>query len=596
MTRNRRTPRILGQSLLALTMGSAVAVAQAPGVPLPISHQRWLQLHNDPVAMSNLEPYPAPVVSPVAAGTVVGPWQSVTPLPTTGVTPANPLLMTDGTVIVHLIANGTVTTPPEGTRNWLRLTPDINGNYATGTWSTFATLPVIGGDPYAPIFFASEVLPDGRVIINGGEYNDNDNDGMGAFTTKGAIYYPSLGAWTPVAPPAPGGMAWTTIGDAQSVVLNNGIYMLANCCEFAPGVQALLTGGPPFNASAWTANIGFGKFDDNDEEGWTVLPNGNVLTVDANVAFIPCTPPGSTAAEIYNASTETWSSAGSTMVQLSDCNTTNGFQSFELGPQVLRPDSAINGSGDNVLAFGGTTKGTAHTAIFNASTSTWAAGPDVPSVGTTPYTLADAPAATLPSGNVLFAASPMWTGPEGTSGAFPNPTNFWEVGPNSGGNAITPLTQNPDGPFLNSFEWNFLVLPTGQVLAVETYAPNVWIYNPLPGSPNASWVPVIHTSPTDVTRANTYTLTGTQFNGLSHGAAYGDDVQANTNYPIVKIVNMTSGHIFYQRTFGFNTMSVARGTASSTNFTVSGTTEIGPSTLYVIANGISAAGVLVVVH
>jgi hypothetical protein len=101
MTRNRRTLRILGQSLLALTMGSAVAYAQAP--KLPISHQKWLQLRNDPVAMSNLLPYPAPAVPQAAAGTVVGPWQSVTPLPTAGVSPANPLLMTDGTVIVHLI-------------------------------------------------------------------------------------------------------------------------------------------------------------------------------------------------------------------------------------------------------------------------------------------------------------------------------------------------------------------------------------------------------------------------------------------------------------------------------------------------------------
>ena len=147
----------------------------------------------------------------------------------------------------------------------------------------------------------------------------------------------------------------------------------------------------------------------------------------------------------------------------------------------------------------------------------------------------------------------------------------------------------------NSFYWNFLVLPTGQIFVTD-FTPQTLVYTPGDRRPNPGWLPVINTSPTDVTRANTYTLTGTQFNGLSHGAAYGDDVQANTNYPIVKIVNMTSGHVFYERTFGFNTMSVARDQASSTNFTVSGTTEIGPSTLYVIANGISSAGVLVVVH
>jgi hypothetical protein len=224
-------------------------------------------------------------------------------------------------------------------------------------------------------------------------------------------------------------------------------------------------------------------------------------------------------------------------------------------------------------------------------TGKWAAGPNVPSVGGTPYTLADAPSATLPSGNVLFAASPSnWAFSE----EFPHPTHFFEVGPNSGGNVMTQVTDNPDGGGLSSFEWNFLVLPTGQVLAVETYAPNVWIYTPS-GSPNAGWLPVIDTSPTDVTRAFTYKLTGTQFNGLSQGAAYGDDVQASTNYPVVKIVNIATGHVFYERTFDF-TVSVARNAASSTNFTVSGKTEIGPSELFVIANGISSAGVPVTVH
>ena len=73
-------------------------------------------------------------------------------------------------------------------------------------------------------------------------------------------------------------------------------------------------------------------------------------------------------------------------------------------------------------------------------------------------------------------------------------------------------------------------------------------------------------------------------------------MQANTNFPIVQIVNTASGHVFYERTSGFNTMSVARGQSSSTNFTVSGATETGPSTLFVIANGISSAGVPVTVH
>jgi len=60
-------------------------------------------------------------------------------------------LLTDGTVIVHLIDNSFA-----GTRNWFQLTPDINGSYVNGTWSTFASLPA----GYGPLFHASEVLPD----------------------------------------------------------------------------------------------------------------------------------------------------------------------------------------------------------------------------------------------------------------------------------------------------------------------------------------------------------------------------------------------------------------------------------------------------
>jgi len=130
-----------------------------------------------------LEPRPVSVAPPVAAGTVVGPWQSTNnPFPGVG-TPANPLLLTDGTVIVHLIDNSFA-----GTRNWFQLTPDINGSYVNGTWSTFASLPA----GYGPLFHASEVLPDGRVVMNGGEFNL----GVADDTNLGAIYYPSLGAWT----------------------------------------------------------------------------------------------------------------------------------------------------------------------------------------------------------------------------------------------------------------------------------------------------------------------------------------------------------------------------------------------------------------
>jgi hypothetical protein len=95
---------------------------------------------------------------------------------------------------------------------------------------------------------------------------------------------------------------------------------------------------------------------------------------------------------------------------------------------------------------------------------------------------------------------------------------------------------------------------------------------------------------------NTHQLTGTQLNGLSQDTTYGDDVQASTSYPIVKILNNAPGHVFYQRSSGFNTISVAPDTGSSTNFMVTGRTETGPRVLHAVANGTSSTGVLVTVH
>jgi hypothetical protein len=73
---------------------------------------------------------------------------------------------------------------------WYKLTPDINGSY----WSQIAS--TVAG--YAPRFFASGVLPDGRLIIEGGEYYDAGCFGppqipdatQGSGTTQGAIYDP----------------------------------------------------------------------------------------------------------------------------------------------------------------------------------------------------------------------------------------------------------------------------------------------------------------------------------------------------------------------------------------------------------------------
>ena len=63
------------------------------------------------------------------------------------------LQLTDGTIMVQ----------ENKTSNWWKLTPDINGFYRSGTWSQIASFP--SSMNYAPTYFASAVLPDGKVIV-----------------------------------------------------------------------------------------------------------------------------------------------------------------------------------------------------------------------------------------------------------------------------------------------------------------------------------------------------------------------------------------------------------------------------------------------
>jgi len=340
-------------------------------------------------------------------------WQPLNNQPTFNAT-STALLLTDGTVMVQ----------DTETPDWWRLTPDANGSYVNGTWSQLASLP----SGYAPIFYASAVLPDGRVIIEGGEHN---NGIQFAETNLGAIYDPITNSWTSVTPPS----GWENIGDAASVVLDNGQFMLAN--NFGPLNDSVALLDPL--TLTWS-HAGQGKADSNLEEGWTLLPNGQVLTVDDNAFVDSNNPSRLTNSELYDPASGKWTSAGSTIVKLDDTNV-DGSGSREIGPAILRPDGTVFATG-----------GTGHNSIYNTATSTWTPGPDFPNViEQGQLDVADGPAALLPSGNVLVATSP---------GFFMAPTHFFEF---DGVN----LTEEPAPPRASSsasYIERMLLLPTGQVL------------------------------------------------------------------------------------------------------------------------------------
>ena len=446
------------------------------------------------------------------------------------------LLLTDGTVIAHEEndQSGNV-----ATRAWYKLRPDNTGSYINGTWTPIAQLPT----GYGPLFFGSAVLPDGRVVVEGGEYNQYGN----GFTKLGAIYDPVADSWTSVNPPS----GWGNIGDASTVVLANGTLMLANTTT----KQAALLNP---SSLTWTAT-GTGKFDSNDEEGWELLPGGKVLTVDCYVGSYQASGVNY---ELYDPASGTWSVAGTTPVQLWDSAAACGGASkasYETGPAVLMANGTVYATGANSCAAG-------HSAIYNVSAGTWTAGPDFP----TNYDVADGPAALEPNGKVMVMASP---------GIFQANSKFFEWD----GSNLTQITAPPNAANVSSFQGHLMVLPTGQIMYTD-YTNDVEIYTPT-GS-NYSWAPSTILTSAVLTRGTTVTLQGNKFNGLTQGSYYGDDLQNATNYPIVRFTNAATGHVFYARTHDHNTMAVGYPGPSYTHVDIPTGMESGFSFMEVVANGV----------
>lgn len=557
-----RAALMLGMACSAAPALAAPAAVQFPDgvLPPPVSAPRARYFQHNPSALAALA-----ARLPRAEGAqgnaeatppAAGPW---TNLPAAPAAVTNPLLLTDGTVLVQQ-NNGP---------GIYRLTPDAMGNYATGSWSTLAPLPKAQGRVYAPLYHASAVLPDGRVIFEGGEYNGGGSE---VFTNQGAIYDPVANLWTAVAPPA--GAAWKKIGDAQSVVLADGLFMLASCCA-NPAADALLNPKTLTWLKAAAPNAG-GAYQ--DEQGYTLLPNHDVLTIDIWTLYAS----GGNAdnAERYVPAQKTWVSAGTTPVPLADpvaCG------NYEIGPAVLR----ANG---DVVAFGGNTgcvtgAATDPTAIYAGLKNSWSAGPSLPSScgtsGTLPCTMADAPAALLPDGNILIAAS---------AGYGLTPAHFFELSP---ANVFTQVTAAATAQARSSYNYTFLLLPSGQVLVTDQgRVPE--LYTPT-GAPLAGAAPVITSVPATLSPGTAYTVAGSQLGGVSAGAYYGDDAQSATNYPIVRVTNSASGVVTYARSYDFTQMSLTPGAKSSASFVLPAGTPAGAATLQLIANGVASAPVAVTI-
>jgi hypothetical protein len=196
----------------------------------------------------------------------------------------------DGAQVQFLLTDGTVLVQGYQGQDWWKLTPDITGSYVNGTWTQVASLE----SNYDPDAFASQVLADGRVLIEGGEYNF----GNFVLTNLGEIYDPAANTWTPLTPP-PG---WDYIGDSPSTMLPNTHFLIGRKLDMQIADLNPTT-------MTWTLLSSTGKHDWNAEEGWTLMPGPDGVVLTADVLDSPLS-------EHYIYTEQRWQTDGSTIVNL----------------------------------------------------------------------------------------------------------------------------------------------------------------------------------------------------------------------------------------------------------------------------------------
>jgi hypothetical protein len=638
----------------------------------------------------------------VANAAVAASWTPLTN-PAPGGSVITMMLLTDGTVFAQ---------SGDDAQHWFRLTPDAHGSYVSGTWTTLAPMS------FPRLYFASNVLQDGRVWVLGGEYTGPYLDP--SWGSSGEIYDPITNSWSGIAhyPDQVGGCfpitvtsdvhlttgspaitgiystdrmvpGWTVQGagiptgaTVVSVDSATQVTMSASATSTGPSKAAAFTGTPlacfgddpstllsgrrilagnlldrssyiySIQSNSWSQAADKFYNDGSDEEGWTHMSGGLILTYD----LFQSVATGQGYAEVYDQGHNRWTgispadgTAGGTLPVLS-----SPALGYELGPVLRLQDGRALVIGANQ-----------HTALYQQKTNTWSAGPDIQSVLSNPFGTIehanfgadDAPAALMPNGHVLLAAdagpNPVarkgdaaagsvvisdihstaglqvsWSVAQANGksdviplgafitsidsphqihinasatasaerialvfgGVFSSPTELFDFDPQAGSIApVSPALSDPNLAAIPAFLTRMIVLPNGQVLFNDGVTNKLYAYTP-EGSANSAYLPVIE----NVERGEdgVFTLTGKQLNGPSDASAYGDDVQSNENFPIVRLQN-SAGLVFYCRSRDWTSTGVGNVGQESVKFALNPAVTAGDYQLTVSAGGISSSPVLI---
>ena len=627
-------------------------------------------------------------------------WTPLANLPPGG-SVINMLLLTDGSVITQSGDDG---------QHWFKLIPDAHGSYVNGTWTTTAPMSfprlyfttnvlqdgrvwLLGGEYTGP-YFDPNIAPSGEIYdpvkdtwspitpyptearanFCGHRNVTSDVQLTAGSPVVTGIYSTDrlTPGWTITGNGIPAGATVVSVDSATQVTISANATLtgpsqavrfrgIALAC-FGDDPSMLISGhrilaGNIFNNSTYIYSIDTDSWtqaatkvysDRSDEEGWTALSGGSILTYD----LFNSVANNQGYAETYNPTQNAW-----TAISPADGTATGTLPlltspalGFELGPSMRLQDGRALVIGANQ-----------HTALYNQATNTWAAGPDIHGVLRNPFGRVehanfgadDAPAALMPNGHVLMAAdagaNPItqngdaaagsavisnihstaglqvtWAVsqadgnsnviPPGTvitsidsrhqvhisanaaaaaqqislvfGGVFSSPTELFDFDPQEGTiSPVSPPLNDPNLPTFPAFVTRMLVLPNGQVLFNDGLGNRLYAYTPR-GSTNPAYLPVIE----NVERGENgvFTLTGRQLNGPSDASAYGDDSQSNENFPIVRLQD-SNGLVFYCRSRDWTSTNVGSIPHESVKFTLNPAVTPGVYQLIVSAGGVSSS-------
>ena len=180
----------------------------------------------------------------------------------------------------------------------------------------------------------------------------------------------------------------------------------------------------------------------------------------------------------------------------------------------------------------------------------------------------------MPNGTILCAvAGPPFVGSDGKVN-FPKPTSFYEYDYSAGTNGVFTQVSGPTGTTddVQPEQTSMLVLPDGSVLYCHfelgnlfysSFGSQLYVYVPLNGTQvtlgNQPNITSITPNPD-----GSFHLIGTGLNGISGGAAFGDDAQMNTDYPLIMFTDINNGHVDYGRTYNWSSTRVHSGSTPET--------------------------------